>query len=154
MLIDNGGLESAMENIIGIRQFFILSASSKTFRCGSAPTSLEAPIASPQVTLSLSIFNTLPRLAAPSQLSPSYHAFAAPSPHYLLTPFHTLSSTCRQYLAKKKNDAVSGDSGSEGRSKQRVRWIDETRAPFSTYSFEGAKRPKGWLYQQVGLNDG
>ena len=33
MFITNGGLDSAMTNIVGIRTFFILSASNSTFRC-------------------------------------------------------------------------------------------------------------------------
>ena len=32
MLIGNGGLEAAMQHLVGVRRFFILSASSKTFR--------------------------------------------------------------------------------------------------------------------------
>lgn len=36
MLIDNGGLESAMKHLVGVRNFFILSASNKTFRCTDA----------------------------------------------------------------------------------------------------------------------
>lgn len=36
MLIGNGGLEAAIEHLVGVRRFFILSASSKTFRLASA----------------------------------------------------------------------------------------------------------------------
>lgn len=32
---------------------------------------------------------------------------------------------------------------------RRVRWIDETRAPFTRRNFEGARRPAGWLFQQA-----
>ena len=38
MLIKNGGLESAMKHLKGIRTFFILSASNKTFRYSTMPT--------------------------------------------------------------------------------------------------------------------
>ena len=41
MFIKNGGLESAMKHLKGVRDFFILSASNKTFRCNiTMPTCL------------------------------------------------------------------------------------------------------------------